>query len=249
MKTSKAEYKNESIKCIIVDDEPLSQEVVERYVNDFPRLELFATCSNAIEAIEVIQNQSIDLIFLDINMPKLSGINFLKSLNNPPLVIFTTAYPEYAVQGFDLDVVDYLLKPFSFDRFLKAVNKAIIKLNILNEGKKTNAGNSNEQNYLLIKADKKIYKTDYDDILYFQSCGDYVKIIAKEKTLISHKTLKDIYSELPEHLFVRIHKSYIIPLKRISFIEGNRIYIGKESLPIGLSFKENLLAKLNKEGK
>ena len=249
MKTSKAEYKNESIKCIIVDDEPLSQEVVERYVNDFPRLELFATCSNAIEAIEVIQNQSIDLIFLDINMPKLSGINFLKSLNNPPLVIFTTAYPEYAVQGFDLDVVDYLLKPFSFDRFLKAVNKAIIKLNILNEGKKTNAGNSNEQNYLLIKADKKIYKTDYDDILYFQSCGDYVKIIAKEKTLISHKTLKDIYSELPEHLFIRIHKSYIIPLKRISFIEGNRIYIGKESLPIGLSFKENLLAKLNKEGK
>ena len=178
-------------------------------------------------------------------MPKLSGINFLKSLNNPPLVIFTTAYPEYAVQGFELDVVDYLLKPFSFDRFLKAVNKAIIKLNILSEEKNTNTGNSNEQNYLLIKADKKIYRTDYDDIIYFQSCGDYVKIFTKEKTLISHKTLKDIISELSEHLFVRIHKSYIIPLKRISFIEGNRIFIEKESLPIGLSYKEDLLARLN----
>ncbi len=237
------------MKCIIVDDEPLSQEVVERYVNDFPRLELIATCSNAIDAIEVIQNQSIDLIFLDINMPKLSGINFLKSLDNPPLVIFTTAYPEYAVQGFELDVVDYLLKPFSFDRFLKAVNKAIIKLNVLNEEKPINAGNSNEQNYLLIKADKKIYKTNYDDILYFQSCGDYVKIFTVEKTLVSNKTLKDIYSELPEHLFARIHKSYIIPLKRISFIEGNLVYIKKESLPIGLSYKEDLLVKLKKGGK
>jgi len=237
------------MKCIIVDDEPLSQEVVERYVNDFPRLELIAICSNAIEAIEQIQNQSIDLIFLDINMPKLSGINFLKSLNNPPLVIFTTAYPEYAVQGFELDVVDYLLKPFSFDRFLKAVNKAIIKLNILNDEKNLKSGSTKEQNYLLIKADKKIYKTDYDDILYFQSCGDYVKIFTKEKTLISNKTLKDIYLELPEHLFARIHKSYIIPLKRISFIEGNRVYIKKESLPIGLSFKEGLLASLKKEKK
>jgi len=168
-------------------------------------------------------------------------------LNNPPLVIFTTAYPEYAVQGFELDVVDYLLKPFSFDRFLKAVNKAIIKLNTLKDEKNLKSGSSNEQNYLLIKADKKIYKTNYDDILYFQSCGDYVKIFTVEKTLISNKTLKDLISELPENLFVRIHKSYIIPLKRISFIEGNCVYIDKESLPIGLSFKENLLAKLKKD--
>ena len=164
-------------------------------------------------------------------------------------MIFTTAYPEYAVQGFELDVVDYLLKPFSFDRFLKAVNKAIIKLNILNDEKNIMSCSSDEQNYLLIKADKKIYKTDYDDILYFQSCGDYVKIFTKDKTLISHNTLKDIYSELPEYLFVRIHKSYIIPLKRISFIEGNCVYIDKESLPIGLSYKEGLLAILKKEAK
>jgi len=228
-----------SVKCIIVDDEPLALETLESYISDFPGLQLVAKCRDAFEAINVLKNEKIELIFLDINMPKLSGISLIKSLENPPLVIFTTAYPQYAVEGFDLDATDYLLKPFSFERFVKAVNKAIERLNQTSDNQKP------ETDYLLIKSDKRIFKVNLNEIKYLQSYGDYLKVVTIHKSIVSHQTLKKIVEMLPASEFIQIHKSYIVSLKHISFIEGNQVKVGDEFLPIGNTFKEKLLERLN----
>jgi DNA-binding LytR/AlgR family response regulator len=228
------------INCIIVDDEPLSRRVIQKYLKDLPHLNLLASCSHAFEAMEVIQKEPVDLIFLDINMPRLSGINFAKSLSNPPLIIFTTAYPEFAVEGFELEAVDYLLKPFSQERFLKAVNKAskLLESNPLSKI-------SNDPNFLIIKADKKLFKLNFEDILYLQAYGDYVKVFTNKKTLLTKERLSNIEANLPPNLFQKIHRSYIISLDAISFLEGNQVKINETFLPISNTYRTELLDKLH----
>jgi len=228
-----------SIRCLIIDDEPLSIRVVEKYLADLPALELVASCKNAFEGMTALKKHEVDLIFLDVNMPKLSGISFLKTIQNPPLVIFITAYPEHAVEGFELEAVDYLLKPFSFERFLKAINRVETRL--------VKEATGIQKNHLFVKADKKLYKVDFENILYLQAYGDYVKVITKDKTLVTKERLSNIEKELPNVMFQKIHRSHVIALSAIQFIEGNQVQIGKTKLPIAATYKEELMLKLKNQ--
>ena len=231
-----------TIKCIIVDDEPLAIKVLEKYIVEVAQLQLMSTFSNPIEASAFLQSQEVDLLFLDINMPKISGISLLKTLPSPPLVIFTTAYPEYAVEGFELEALDYLLKPFSLERFVKAINKATHQLEINQKlqsiEKKELPGN------LIIKADRKLYPLPFPKITYLQAYGDYVKVHTKEKTYLPKETLQNLEKRLPSEHFIRIHRSFLIALKAIQYIEGNHVTIDGQIIPIGNAYKEPLLTKL-----
>jgi len=232
------------IRALIVEDEPLSQEVIETYIKDYPIIELVKSCNNAIEALEALKQYDIQLIFLDINMPVLSGINMVKSLPLPPAIIFTTAYPEYAIEGFELDAVDYLVKPYSFERFVKAVNKVRDKMETATAA--AAAKQTQQQSFIVIKADKKLYKLDFDDIHYFNSTGDYVKVFTKQgKVIITNETLRNIEAGLPVHLFIRVHKSFIVSVKSIRYIEGNQVMVDTTTIPIGLTYKEELISKFN----
>ncbi|MCX6279553.1 MAG: LytTR family DNA-binding domain-containing protein [Bacteroidetes bacterium] len=226
------------IRCLIVDDEPLAQRVIERYIENLPFLEIAGKCNNAVEAIDFLHEKEADLIFLDINMPKLTGIDFLKTLKNPPLVIITTAYAEYAIQGYELDVVDYLMKPFAFDRFYKAIQKAeeILKgrENVHHDARE---GDKPEDNFLFIKSSKKTFKVNLDQILYIEALGDYVKIYTTDKMIVSYQSLKNIETLLPAKQFPRIHKSFIIALSRIDMIEGNQVKVRDRLIPVGTNYK------------
>lgn len=226
-----------SLKCLIVDDEPLSLDILEKYILDIPGLELAGRCMDAFDAMDQLKKTPVDLMFLDINMPKLSGINMVKSMSNLPEVVFTTAYPEHAVEGFELDVLDYLVKPISFERFLKAIDKAQAKLQKDNNGVKSS--------FIMIKSNKKLYKVPFNKIKYIQSMGDFVKVFTHEKAYISSETLKNIVQLIPNSDFIRIHKSYIISINSIQYIEGNQVKIGEVNLPIGLTYKEKLLQILD----
>jgi DNA-binding LytR/AlgR family response regulator len=227
-----------NIRCLIIDDEPLAQRVVERYAENIPFLEIVAKCNSAVEAIDVLHNHAVDLLFLDINMPRLSGMDFLKTLKNPPLVIITTAYAEFAIQGYELDVVDYLMKPFAFDRFYKAIQKAeeMLKGRELPHYEPKEADKPDES-FLFIKSSKKTYKVTLDDILYIEALGDYVKIYTTDKMIVSYQSLKNIETLLPSKSFPRIHKSFIIALSRVDLIEGNHVKIKDRMIPIGTNFK------------
>lgn len=231
------------VKCLIIDDEPLSQEIIENYVHAIPQLELAGKCGDAFEAMQMLQNNDIQLVFLDINMPRLSGINLIKSLSHPPLVIFITAYPEFAVEGFEVEAVDYILKPFSLERFIKAVSKALKKITSTQTVITTPAA----YKYLIVKADKRLHKIDYKDIVYFSAIGDYVKVHTLQRVLITKDTMKKIEITLPQQSFIRIHKSYIIAVNAIEYIEGNQVKVLHQLLPIGLTFKDKLLERLNKK--
>ncbi len=223
------------IKCLIIDDEPLAREVLESYVEDLPSLELVASCTDAVEALDRLNQEPIDLLFLDINMPKLSGINFYKSLSVKPKVIFTTAYSDHAVEGFELEAVDYLLKPFSFERFVKAVNKV-----------KINPPDNQQADFIMLKVDKKTHKINFDQIQYFESIGDYVKLhLTDGKTLIISETLRKLEELLPK-AFLRVHKSYIIALEQLEYLEGNQAKIGETKIPIGQSYREKINMLLRK---
>ena len=229
-----------NIRCLIIDDEPLAQRVIEKYAENIPFLEIVEKCSNAVEAIEVLHNREVDLLFLDINMPRLSGMDFLKTLKNPPLVIITTAYAEYAIQGYELDVADYLMKPFAFDRFYKAIQKVeeLIKGRELPHFESREAGRQ-EESFIFVKSSKKTYKVNLDEILYIEALGDYVKIYTTDKMIISYQSLKNIETLLPASSFPRIHKSFIIALSRIDLIEGNHVKIKDRQIPIGTNFKND----------
>jgi len=229
-------------KCIIVEDEPLAQNILKKYIADHPSLELVATCTDALEAQLILNKQAIHLIFLDINLPKLSGINFLKSLLQSPLIIFTTAYPEFAVEGFELNAVDYLLKPFSFERFLKAVNKVIEKLNNSSLPKKEEI-----DAFIFFKSDKKIHKVDLESIHYIEAVGDYMKVITDSGQLLINETMKNLQEELPARSFIRVHKSFIISRNRIKYIEGNYIQVENKSIPIGATYRNDVLASTDKK--
>lgn len=216
------------MNCLIVDDEPLSREIIENYCSEIDWLHVIGTCTNAIQASEYLEKESVDLMFLDINMPKLTGIDFLRSLKNPPMVIFTTAYPEYAVEGFELEALDYLLKPFSFDRFFQAVQRA-----------KSASKNSQEPSYIFLKADKKAHKIDLRKIQFVEAMGDFVKVYIQDyRTLVISSTLKNLLEELPNEEFIRIHKSFIIATRHVEFIEANRISVAGQVFPIGLAFRD-----------
>src|SRR6187200_2098910 len=192
--------------CIIIEDEPLAQNILKKYIADHPSLELVAICADALEAQSILTQQNIQILFLDINLPKLSGINFIKTLIHPPLIIFTTAYPEFAVEGFELNAVDYLLKPFSFERFLKAVNKALEKLSI----SATQNSTEDEISFIFLKADKKIHRIELETIHYIEAIGDYMKVVTGAGQLIVNETMKKLLEELPARSFMRVHKSFII---------------------------------------
>lgn len=223
------------LKCIIVDDEPASLSILEHYVKDCPQLYLIQACTNAFEAMDVIREEKVELIFLDINMPKLNGLSFYKTLVDPPPVIFTTAYSKYAVEGFEVNALDYLLKPFSFERFLKAVNKAIDKVS--SESQATTE-------HILLKADKKVHRILLDSITHLMAVGDYVKVYFAENNIMVHSTFQDILAKLPKDKIIRVHKSYAVAISKIDVIEGNTIIMKDERIAVGSTFRSALLAAL-----
>ncbi|MFQ5640952.1 MAG: LytR/AlgR family response regulator transcription factor [bacterium] len=231
-----------TLKCLIVDDEPLAQRVVEKYCKDIPHVQVVDKCKNALEAMEILYRQDIDVLFLDINMPKLSGLNFLRTLRNPPLVIITTAYQEYALEGYELDVVDYLKKPFSFERFLRAIQKAQSRLYHVDKNDQSGKNiQQTEEEFIFVKSDKVTYKINLDDILYVEALGDYIKLHTLEKVIVTYLSLKKIEELLPRNYFPRIHKSYIVSLKKVNSVEGNRVEIQKIKLPIGSKYRQSFL--------
>lgn len=232
------------LKCLVVDDEPLAQRVIEKYVGEVPFLELAGKCSDAFEAMEVLQQEEVDLLFLDINMPRLSGINFLKTLKNPPLVIITTAYTEYALEGYELNVLDYLKKPFSFERFLLAAQKAQEKLQVENKTVEVEETGENME-FIFVKSNKKTFNVNLDTILYVEALGDYVKIYTTDGHIVTYQSLKGIEKLLPSKRFYRIHKSYIVSLSRIKSIEGNMVNMPNATLPIGNNYKQGFFQKIH----
>ncbi len=223
------------IKCLIIDDEPLALNVIKKHLTSFENFELVATHTNAVDAYNTLSQTAVDVIFIDINMPKINGIDFLKNLTNPPLTIITTAYREYAVEGFELNVLDYLVKPISFQRFLKAISKINDKLPE-NTTKENNAPNPN--GFAFFKVDKKMVKIFFKDILYIESLKDYVKIKTIYEDFITHKNLISITEIIPMDKFIRIHKSYIISINQVESVVGNTVQITGKSIPIGRNYQK-----------
>lgn len=225
-------------KYLIIDDEYIAHDIIKGYCDLLPNMQLLKNCYDAIEALEYLKEHKVDLVFLDLNMPKLKGFDFLKILPSPPKVIVTTAYSEFALEGYELDVVDYLLKPFSFERFLKAVNKATnpSKEKITNSISRENAG----VRRIFLRSNKKHTQVVLDDILYIEASGNYTKIILKKETITIRDKISNILSLLPSEEFLQVHKSFAIATKHIKSIEGNRIFIGEEIVPIGKLYKANV---------
>jgi len=230
------------MNCIIVDDEPLAQEILESYVAKVPDLTLIAKCNNAFEASEALQKNKIDLMFLDIQMPEITGTQFLASLKEKPFVVFTTAYSEFAVEGYELDATDYLLKPIAPDRFLKSVQKVKELYNMKQAGTKP----QDEQEYIFVKAEYQTVKIQLADILYIEGLKDYVKIYTKNQGMImTLMNLKGIHSKLPASTFIRVHRSFIVPINSIERIDRSRIVIGDKRIPIGESYKDDFNKLIN----
>jgi two-component system, LytTR family, response regulator len=235
------------IRCIAVDDEPLALDIIESYLSKLPYMDLVKTCSSATEAMQVLQEEQIDLMFLDIEMPELTGIQFLNILKHQPLIIFTTAYPDYALEGFNYDAVDYLLKPIPFDRFLKAVSKVQERLqnNRKDFGPNSPTGQQMhpqpEQNFIFVKADYKTIRVDFDDILWIEGLKDYIIIQTKAQKIITLLSMNKMMEKLPDTKFLRVHRSFIVSLQKIDSIEKSRIRIGTKEVPIGEVYKEQFL--------
>lgn len=231
-----------TIQTLIVDDEPLAREIIQTHLSKIPNWNIVNTCISAEEAYETLLKQDIDVLFLDIQMPIISGVEFLQSLQNPPLVIFTTAYSEYALKGFELNVVDYLLKPISFNRFFQAIEKANKQFASKNQEQKKDI---KEITYFFVKQEGKLLKINFLDILYIKAEQEYSFIFTKKSKLLVSMHLKLLEGILPESIFTRVHRSYIIPQEIITSIYGNTIQIGDTiKLPIGSKYKENLMQKL-----
>lgn len=231
------------IQTIIVDDEPLARDIIKTHISKIPNWNVVATCINAEEAYEALLKNDINVIFLDIQMPVITGVEFLQSLKNPPLVIFTTAYSEYAIKGFELNVIDYLLKPIAFSRFYQAIEKANLKLEAINENKNVI---DNINTYFFVKHNGKLIKVVYADILYIKAEQEYSFIFTINDKLLVSMHLKMLEGILPVKLFTRVHRSYIIPQEKITSIHGNIVQIGKNiQISIGSKYKENLISKLN----
>jgi DNA-binding LytR/AlgR family response regulator len=232
------------MKCIIVDDEPLAIEIMESYVAKVEQLKLEGSFRNAISAFTFLQQHSVDLIFLDIQMPKLSGIDFLKTLKNPPKVIFTTAFRDYALDGFELEVADYLLKPIPFDRFLKAVGKVLHQPSVTTTSNV--AKNESTDNYVYFKVDKKMIKTRMSEILFIESVKDYVKVKTGEKEIVTQQKISYLEESLPKEQFLRIHRSFIVNREKIDAYSATDVEIGKFHVPIGRNYKTDVMKVLGR---
>lgn len=228
-------------KCLVVDDEELARRLLSEYIEKVSFLELAGECKDPLEAIGFLEKENVDILFLDIQMPELTGIEFLRSMTRKPVVILTTAYSEYALESYELDVTDYLVKPFSLERFLAAVNKAKDLLEL----RKSAIGHKLEKkNYISVYADHKIYRLKLDDILYIEGLKEYVSYFTPDKRIIALESLKNLEENLPKDKFIRIHKSYIVPIEKIRSIEGNQVEIGNKKIPIGRSYKDEVMKKL-----
>lgn len=234
---------NKDILCIIVDDETIAREVIATHISKIPNIKIVASCSNAIEAFSVLRAHQIDLVFLDINMPEISGISFAKSINKDVKIIFTTAYRDFAVEGFELQAVDYLLKPISFDRLLKAVNTYF---EIHTDSKQTEHTETDDNDFMFVRADRRMIKIDFEAIIYIESYSDYIKIHLPKETIVTRETISAIEAKLPSKQFLRIHRSYIIALKHISSFTNEEITINNIALTISRSYKKDVLSILEK---
>ena len=232
------------IRCLIVDDEPIAIKIIHSYIDKIPNTEVIAECKNALEANHVLKSKSIDLIFLDINMPEISGIEFLKTLSNPPRVIITTAYREFAVEGFELDVIDYLVKPISFERFLKAINRFSPQENITFPTG-TNGDKETTNKYLYLNEGRKVHKVNLNDILFVEGMKDYIRVHLRNKKITIKEYIGKIEEKLPSQKFLRIHKSYIVAINEIDSFTANTVEVGNKELPIGRTYKRTVLALLN----
>lgn len=232
------------MNCIIVDDEPLARKGLREYVSDVDFLTLIGEFDNPLRASEALMNGKVDVMFLDIQMPKITGLEFLKSLTAPPLVIFTTAYPQYAIDGFELNAADYLLKPFSFERFWKAV----IKARTLFESGKNSVHQPLivEEEHFFIKTDNKLVKINYADILVVEALQNYIAVHTSRKKFITYLTFKSVEENLPQSLFLKVHKSYLVAISKVEGIEGNEILIGSHHIPISRNLKDEVLEKILK---
>ena len=237
---------NEKYNVIIVDDEYLAQKLLQDYVSKVEQLQLVATCSNAFEAMEALKSNAVDIMLLDIQMPDLTGLELVKSLDKKPAVIFTTAYSEYAVDAFNLAVSDYLLKPFNFPRFFQAINKAIGQVPQRAENAPKPAADtiSRSNDFITVKADSKLYKINYDDLLFIEGQHEYVTFHTTQRRITALFALKDLEEMLPKERFVRVHKSYIVSFKHIQDLDKSDVTVMGNKIPVGASYRDELLARL-----
>ena len=226
------------MKAIAIDDEPIALDIIRSHAGKVPFLDLKATFTDAFQALEYLQKESVDLLFLDIKMPDISGIDFFNSLSKKPLVIFTTAYTEHAVTSFELDAVDYLLKPFSLSRFIKDCNKAFELYNFRNDSQKAD--------HLYVKTGYEQIKVMYEDILYLEAAGNYVNFVLKDKTILSRSTFNEAINQLPADKFIRIHRSYLVSVNKVDKMEKHQLTINKDRIPVGEAYSQNLSAIVNK---
>lgn len=229
------------IKCVLIDDEPLAVKVLQNYFANFPDFEIVGSFNNSLEALDFINNNTIDAVFLDINMPMMTGFELISLIENKTKVIITTAFREFAAESYDLDVLDYLVKPIPLPRFIKCINKITTEFNLKNNIKvETTKGDS----HIFIKVDKKMMKINIEEILFVEGMKEYIKVVTPDKTYITHKSLTSLSEELPADRFLRIHKSYVIALNKVKSIEGNRIQIQSYTIPIGRNYSKEVKNKI-----
>lgn len=224
------------LRCIIAEDEPLAQKIIEKYITQTPQLQLVGVCSNALQAFELLHRENIDVIFLDIKMPGINGVDFLRSLKNPPAIIFTTAYAEYAAQSYELEAVDYLMKPVTYERFKKSIHK-LFKKNVT-------APEVVKPGYIFIKVDGKLVKIFYDDILYIEAMKDYLKLVTRQKTHITHMTVKTMQELLPAEKFLRVHRSYIVAIGHITSAGNTQLQLSEKVIPVSESYRKQLFERI-----
>ena len=229
------------IKCVLIDDEPLAIKVLQNYFNNFTDFEVIGTFNNSLEALDFINSTTVDAVFLDINMPMMTGFELISLIENKTKVIITTAFREFAAESYDLDVLDYLVKPIPLPRFIKCINKITTEYNLKNNIKvETTKGDS----HIFIKVDKKMMKINIEEILFVEGMKEYIKVVTPDKTYITHKSLTSLSEELPADRFLRIHKSYVIALNKVKSIEGNRIQIQSYTIPIGRNYSKDVKNKI-----
>ncbi|WP_108809239.1 LytR/AlgR family response regulator transcription factor [Aquimarina spinulae] len=231
------------IKYLIIDDEHIAHDIIKGYCDLLPNMKLMKNCYDALEAFEYLSKNQVDLIFLDLNMPKLKGFEFLKTLPSPPKVIVTTAYKEYALEGYELNISDYLLKPFGFERFLKAINKAVSSSTRVQPPPEI-VGNSTTVETIFLHSNKKYIQVVIDTIQYMEAAGNYTKVITTTETITVREKISDLLQSLPKDYFLQVHKSFAVAVKHIKSIEGNRISIGNDVIPIGKIYKTNIIQLL-----
>lgn len=229
------------IKCVLVDDEPLAIKVLQNYFNNFSDFEVVDTFNNSLEALEFINNNNIDVVFLDINMPMMTGFELISLLENKTKIIITTAFREFAAESYDLEVLDYLVKPIPLPRFIKCINKITTEFSLKNNIK---IDHNRIDSHIFIKVDKKMVKINIDEILFIEGMKEYIKVVTIDKTYITHKSLTSLSEELPADHFMRIHKSYTIAIDKVKFIEGNRIQILSYTVPIGRNYSKDVKIRI-----